>query len=217
MDILLEGFEQGKTTGTWRVLDGGATPAPGSSALAIDNKDGTVSLPKTGHRVPIAVLGEGIFTYFIRVAAAVAGNPNAAAGIQQSADMYNVGKTGDPRLDLAVQADAYANPSAYAISFGGGGGSDAQQQATLQPGAIDVRTMNLQDLKWLCVNLRAVMNNHGTTHGPMAALNVLAGWLDAGIADAGNGQVVAPAGFPQLGALTVAEAQDLRNQYRASL
>lgn len=121
MNILLEGFAQGAISGTWRVLDGGAAP-PASSALAIDNGDGTVTLPKTGHRVPIAVLGEGIFYYYIRVAGSIGGEAGKAGALQLSADTYNIGRTGSPVLDMAVQVDAYANPGSYGLGGPGAPG-----------------------------------------------------------------------------------------------
>lgn len=103
------------------------TGGPEPNIIAKYNADRSqVILGYSGHVVPAALAGEGIFTYFIRIAGSINGNPNAAGGIQMNADYYNVGKTGDPILDLAVQADAYANPHNYGLGGAappGSGGS----------------------------------------------------------------------------------------------
>jgi hypothetical protein len=95
-------------------------------------------------------------------------------------------------------------------------GEDAVGQATLLPGAQDVRAMDLVDLKWVCENLDAVSRNHGRTHGPVDALQALAHWLDYGISDDGSGHVVPPAGFPILAQLTVDEAKALKDKAGAN-
>lgn len=114
MNVILEGFEQGKSSGTWRVLDGG-----GDEPLAKYLPDGHVSLLKTGHTVDKAALGEGLGYYFGRVASQVGGDPNHAGAILLMGDTYNVGHTGDPILDIAVQVDAFANAPAYGLGSSG--------------------------------------------------------------------------------------------------
>ena len=115
MNIVLEGFSQGASSGTWRVLDGGAPAAP----LAAYTADGRVSLLKTGHTVDKAALGEGLGFYYGRVAAQIGGDPNQAGAVLLMGDTYNVGHTGDPILDLAVHVDAFANPTAYGLGSAG--------------------------------------------------------------------------------------------------
>ncbi len=93
---------------------------------------------------------------------------------------------------------------------GNQGGLDAQQQATLQPGAQDVRTMDVPQLEWVLQNINGVLSNHGTTHGPMKALHELSALMTAaGITDDGTGHIVPPSSFPQLAALTVQRAKEL--------
>lgn len=98
---------------------GGPEPVP-PIAEFVDN-GAKVRLPRTAHIVAAAVLGEGLLTYYMRVAPSINGEVGKAGGILQSPDYYNVGKTGNAILDLAVQVDAYANPQAYGL--GGPGGS----------------------------------------------------------------------------------------------
>lgn len=117
MQVVLEGFAQGASSGTWRVLDGGADSA---SPLASYNADGSVHLPKTGHDVPAATsAGEGLAYYFRRVAAQIGANPDLDGAILLMGDTYNIGRTGDPVLDLAVHVDAFANAPAYGLGNAG--------------------------------------------------------------------------------------------------
>jgi hypothetical protein len=64
------------------------------------------------------------------VAHQVGGNPNLAGAILLSGDSYNVGKTGDPILDLAVHVDAFANPTPYGL---GGAGAPGVAAGPKQP------------------------------------------------------------------------------------
>jgi hypothetical protein len=104
---------------------------PSPTVLAFYNAAGTITLPKTGHIVDPAVsAGEGIAYYYGRVAHQVGGNPNLAGAILLSGDSYNVGKTGDPILDLAVHVDAFANPTPYGL---GGSGAPGVAAGPKQP------------------------------------------------------------------------------------
>lgn len=112
---------------------GGPEPLP---PIAVYTPGNTVTLGRTGNRVAAAVLGEGLLTYYMRVAASINGEVGKAGSILQSPDYYNVGKTGDAILDIAVQVDAFANPQAYGLGGAGGainpgsGGSTVVEQPT---------------------------------------------------------------------------------------
>lgn len=128
MDVILEGFEQGKTSGTWRVVDGGADPLP--PKLAAYDVNGRVFLRKTNHTIDAPVPGEGIAYYYARVSTQIGGDPNAAGALLVNSEPYRIGDTGDPLLDLAVQVDAFANPTPYGL---GGPGAPGVAGAPIGP------------------------------------------------------------------------------------
>lgn len=98
-------------------------PFPGDALAAYDVTRSNIILRSTDHVVPVPVeqygIRENIIGYFGRVAALLGANPQIAGSIQQSADMYNIGKTGDWRLDMAIQADAFACPHVYGLGQAG--------------------------------------------------------------------------------------------------
>lgn len=79
----------------------------------------TVVLPTTGHVVPVAKPGEGLFTYIRRVAENIGINPDIAGSIQQNPSYYDIARSDDPLLNIAVQVDAFANAPAYGLGSAG--------------------------------------------------------------------------------------------------
>lgn len=99
-------------------------------------------------------------------------------------------------------------------------GSDAANQATLQPGQTDVKTLNRAQLE----DVLADLGRNGKSaevfraYGPTKLLHPLSNFMTAaGISDLGtisgdagsNGFVVPPEGWPELGDMTVDRAQYL--------
>lgn len=84
-------------------------------------------------------------------------------------------------------------------------GDGMAAQGELKPGAVDVRTLALADLEYIGVHINEALHMDDRV-GPLTALHVLSGFLDYGIRDAGDGHVVPPGAFPQLGGLTVERA-----------
>lgn len=91
---------------------------PDPSVLAFYNASGNITLPKTNHIVPEPRpdLGENVVGYFLRVANMIGANPQIAGALfMGGATPYDIGKTGDPKLNMAIQVDAFANPSFYGL------------------------------------------------------------------------------------------------------
>jgi hypothetical protein len=188
------------------------------STLPVPEVGPTVTLPRTGHVLPMPGEGEGFISYYQRTAPIHGGRPDAAGALAMGGASSLPSQTGVPAIDWPINADAFANPEAYGLADPAGDAAYnarlAAGQATLQPGAIDVRGMSVEELEPLLAELgshdyarvAAVFDKHG----PTKWVHELSALMHAsGIRDDGTGHIVPPALFPQLGSLTVLRAQQL--------
>lgn len=101
-------------------------PPPGTDpavALAYYNFTRTkIILPVTGHEVDVPLPGDLIISYFQRVATQVGSTVDKTGGFFQNADYWAIGRMADRALNLAVQADAFANAEAYGLGGPGAPG-----------------------------------------------------------------------------------------------
>lgn len=93
---------------------------------------------------------------------------------------------------------------------GNGGGLDAERQATLQPGQVDVKAIPRDQLEGLLVAIARNEVGLSARYGPTKLLHELSAFMTAaGITDDGTGHVVPPASFPELADMTVERAKQL--------
>lgn len=96
------------------------TPAPTPALASYENDGQNIKLHVTGHAVPTPIIpGEMVGGYFRRVASFVGADPALEGALMMTASAWNIGKTGDPKLDMAIQVDAFANPTAYGVGQAG--------------------------------------------------------------------------------------------------
>lgn len=174
----------------------------------------SIVLTKTGHRIGKPVSGELIMGYYSRVAHLIGGRSDAAGALAMGgATPYNIGNTGDAGLDLATQVDAFANPDAYGLGNGPATPSlDAQQQSTLQPGQVDVRAIQRDQLEGLLVAIGRNEVGLALKYGPTALMHELSTLMSTGGIHedpARPGFIVPPPSFPWLSDMTVERAKQL--------
>lgn len=96
-----------------------------------------------------------------------------------------------------------------AVAGQGNGSLDAQQQATLQPGQVDLKTLPRSQIEGVLAAI-AQGENQSAKYGPTKLLHELSQLMTAaGIRDAGNGCIVPPASWPELADMTVERAKQL--------
>ena len=105
-------------------VDGAGSVSPPPAALLVDNGDGTVTLTKTGHKVPKPQPenGEMFVGYFQRIATLIGSNPQIAGSLFLGIGASEISKTGDPKVDWPINLDAFANATVYGTGSAGGGG-----------------------------------------------------------------------------------------------
>lgn len=208
MKLIID-IPEGATHGTVTVV---ANPQTPHDALYIENPDTTLTLTRTGHVVRRGrpEVGENIIGYFAANAALLGANPAIAGSLGMGgATPYDIGKTGDKGIDMAIQADAFANPEAYGLGDKGGGGLDAKQQHELQPGQIPLKGLSREQIEGVLAAI-AQGENQSAKYGPTKLLHELSNLMKPyGITDAGNGCIVPPPSWPELADMTVARAKEL--------
>jgi hypothetical protein len=176
------------------------------SNLPVPDVGPTVTLPRTGHVLPMPGEGEGFIAYYQRTCPYTGGRPEVAGALAMGGASVLPSQTGVPATDWPINADAFANPDAYGLSKPSGPGED---QSRLWEGATDVRTMSAADLEALLVGIGidTVLRDHARW-GPLSAKHELSALMHAsGIRDDGTGHIVPPPSFPQLAAWSVEQTK----------
>lgn len=116
---------------------------------------------------------------------------------------------------VMFEDEAFANDTELATwrkavaEQGNQGNLDAERQATLQPGQVDVKSISREQLEGLLVAIARNEVGLSERYGPTKLMHELSAFMPSGIKDDGTGHVVPPASFPELADMTVERAKQL--------